>query len=122
MSQSLRDSDTIAHTSEIRSTLDALSRTVPPDDRDPRWPAALEVLTRENDEAAFAFYINRADQPAQVAVTGTELLHGEAAAGSLTVPPGEARVVVTEPQGVNSRKQATPDDQQGPRTVGPPPL
>lgn len=78
-----------------KASLDALSRTVLPDDRDPRWPDGLEVLTRENSEAAFVFYINHADQPAQVVATGIELLHGDAAAGSLTVPPGDVRVVMS---------------------------
>ena len=76
------------------ASLDALSRTILPDDRDPSWPDGLEVLTRESREAAFVFYINHADQPAQVAATGTELLHGEAVAGSLTVPAGEVGVVI----------------------------
>jgi beta-galactosidase len=35
------------------ASLDALSRTVLPDHRDPSWPEGLEVLTRESREARF---------------------------------------------------------------------
>jgi beta-galactosidase len=53
----------------------------------------VEVVRRGGPDQSYVFVVNHTDEPASVAVTGTELLTGSPAAGELTVPAGAVRVV-----------------------------
>ena len=69
------------------------------------WPGGADP---GKSRSPFFICRSHADQPAQVAATGTQLLHGEAKAGSLTVPVGELRVVMS-PRAHEARRRLTED-------------
>ncbi|GAA1697778.1 beta-galactosidase [Microbacterium sediminicola] len=65
-------------------------------------PEGLEVITRVGADAAYVTAVNHRDEPAALAVTGTELLTGADIAGALTVAAGGVAVIRTalpHPQG-----------------------
>jgi beta-galactosidase len=63
-------------------------------------PAGVEAALRRGPDADYLFLINHTDEPAEVevALDATELLTGNPAPGSVTVPAGET-AVVREPHG-----------------------
>ncbi|TDB93137.1 beta-galactosidase [Micromonospora fluostatini] len=56
-------------------------------------PAGVEVVRRRRDGRSWLFVVNHTDEPAPVAVTGTDLLSGAFCAETLVVPAGEVVVV-----------------------------
>jgi beta-galactosidase len=56
-------------------------------------PIGVETVQRSSDQADFLFVINHGDAPVSIAAEGHELLTDTATGGSVTVPPGEVRVV-----------------------------
>lgn len=64
---------------------------------DTQTPDTLELVERRSAEGdRYLFTINHADEPAEVAAAGTDLLTGEAFTGSAAVPGGAVRVIKLE--------------------------
>lgn len=56
-------------------------------------PESVEVTRRVSETGSWLFVLNHGASPATVAVSGTDLISGAAASGSLTVDGGGLAVV-----------------------------